>query len=68
MTQTTENDAPDWEARAVIAEARVAQVRDMFSETRWLSMSMLHLYQIRDRVLAALDNPYRVIPPGEGGA
>jgi hypothetical protein len=53
---TTHAIDPEWEARAVIAEAQVAQIRDMFSETRWLEMSMLALHQIRDRILGALDS------------
>lgn len=46
----------DWETRAVIAEAQVAAIRDIWSEQRWLQFSMFALYQIRDRVLDTLDS------------
>lgn len=49
-------EAVDWESRAVIAEAQVAAIRDMWGESRWLEFSMCALYQIRDRVLGELDS------------
>lgn len=51
-----EKDAGDWEARAVIAEAQVAAIRDMFSHPRWLQFSTCALHQIRERVNATLDS------------
>ena len=53
---SAEKDAPDWEARAVIAEAALAQIKYMWSEERWLQFSMSALHQIRDRILAAIES------------
>ena len=46
----------DWEARAVLAEAALAQIKDMWSETRWLQFSGLALHQIQDRVLGVIES------------
>lgn len=46
----------DLAARVIVAEAALAQIKDMWGPNRWLRFSSKALHQIRDEVLAVIES------------